>query len=94
MSTTFGIPIKQRNIEINEYDEMVRHVIGIIDDEEYYDESFTEVWFRSLGNCRWLNPLGELLPDNTKVYALDNTQQGVYTIGDIKKIMDKQDKID
>ena len=90
MSTTFGIPIKHRDIEVNEYDEMVRH----IDDDGYYDEDFVEVWFRSMGNCRWLNPLGELLPDDTKVYALDNTQQGVYTIGDIKKIMAKQDNND
>jgi hypothetical protein len=90
MSTTFGIPIKHRDIEVNEYDEMVR----LMDDDGYYDESFTEVWFRSMGNCRWLNPLGELLPDDTKVYALDNTQQGVYTIGDIKKIMAKQDNND
>ena len=84
MSTTFGIPIDKRNIDINEYDEIFKH----IDDEE---ETFTEVWYRSMGNCRWLNPLGELLPDDTKVYALDNSQQGVYTIGDIKKMMDKQD---
>lgn len=84
MSTTFGIPIDKRNIDINEYDEIFKH----IDDEE---EAFTEVWYRSMGNCRWLNPLGELLPDDTKVYALDNSQQGVYTIGDIKKMMDKQD---
>jgi len=86
MSTTFGIPIKHRDIEVNEYDEMVR----LMDDDGYYDEEFVDVWFRS-SNCRWLNPLGELLPDDTKVYALDNTQQGVYTIGDIKKIMAKQD---
>jgi len=83
MSTTFGIPIKKMDITIDEYEETFKWV----DDE---DESFTEVWYRSMGNCRWLNPLGELLPDDTKVYALDNTQQGVYTIGDIKQMMDKQ----
>ena len=84
MSTTFGIPIKKMDITIDEYEEIFKWV----DDE---DESFTEVWYRSMGNCRWLNPLGELLPDDTKVYALDNSQQGVYTIGDIKQMMDKQD---
>jgi hypothetical protein len=83
MSTTFGIPIKKMDITIDEYEEIFKW----IDDE---NESFTEVWYRSMGNCRWLNPLGELLPDDTKVYALDNSQQGVYTIGDIKKMMDKQ----
>ena len=45
-----------------------------------------------MGNCRWLNPLGELLPDDTKVYALDNTQQGIYTIGDIKQMMAVQEQ--
>jgi len=88
MSTTFGIPINKRNIEIDKYDEMIR----LIDEDGYYDESFTEVWFRSMGNCRWLNPLGELLPDDTKVYALDNTQQGIYTIGDIKQMMATQEQ--
>jgi hypothetical protein len=33
----------------------------------------------------WLNPLAYLLPDDTPVIPLDNTAQGVYTIGDIKK---------
>lgn len=42
-----------------------------------------EVAFRSNG-IRFTNPLAEILPDNTAVYALDNTQQGIYTIGDIK----------
>jgi hypothetical protein len=32
--------------------------------------------------------LAKSLPDETKVYALDNNgQQGVYTIGDIKQLM-------
>lgn len=30
------------------------------------------------------NPLAELLPDNTEVEAIDNGQQGIFTIGDIK----------
>ena len=29
--------------------------------------------------------IGTLLPDETKVIPLDNTAQGIYTIGDIKK---------
>jgi hypothetical protein len=30
-------------------------------------------------------PLAELLPDNTKVEAIDNSPQGISTIGDIKE---------
>ena len=35
-----------------------------------------EVWFT--------NPLAELLSDDIEVEAIDNTSQGIYTIGDIK----------
>ena len=31
------------------------------------------------------NPLAELLPDDTEVEAMDNGQQGIFTIGDIKE---------
>ena len=31
------------------------------------------------------NPLAELLPDDTEVEAIDNSQQGIFTIGDIKE---------
>ena len=30
------------------------------------------------------NPLAELLPNDTEVEAIDNGQQGIFTIGDIK----------
>lgn len=43
-----------------------------------------EVAYRSNG-YRWVNPLAHLLPDETKVVPLDNTHQGIHTIGDIKK---------
>jgi hypothetical protein len=46
-----------------------------------------EVAFRSR-HIRWTNPLAHLLPDETKVEPLDNTAQGIYTIGDIKKEID------
>lgn len=38
---------------------------------------------------RWILPSAEFLPDETKVEALDNTAQGIYTIGDIKKAISK-----
>ena len=49
-----------------------------------------EVAFRSNG-VRFINPLAHLLPDDTPVIALDNTPQGVYTIGDVKKEIEKTD---
>ena len=47
-------------------------------------DDYVEVAFRSNG-MRFINELAELLPDNTLVIPLDNTAQGVYTIGDIKR---------
>lgn len=48
------------------------------------DGDVIEVAFRSNG-MRFTNPLAHLLPNDTPVIAMDNTQQGVHTIGDIKK---------
>ena len=49
-----------------------------------------EVAFRSNG-MRFTNALAHLLPDDTPVIALDNTSQGVYTIGDVKKEIEETD---
>ena len=78
MSTTFGIPKEPIDIELGDAD-------GIF----YYinPDIFEKVFFRTMYNSRWLNDLAKSLPEETKVYALDNTQQGVYTIGDIKQLM-------
>ena len=43
-----------------------------------------EVAFRT-HYVRWLNPIAHLLPDDIKVTPLDNSAQGIYTIGDIRK---------
>lgn len=80
MSTTFGIP--QRQVELSK----------LVDENgdlhDYIDTSFFEkVFFRSMGNSRWMNSLASRLPDNTPVFPLDNTAQGVYTIGDIKQLL-------
>ena len=80
MSTTFGIPQRQVELSIlvNEFGDL----------HDYIDTSFFEkVFFRSMNNSRWLNPLADKLPDNTLVFPLDNTAQGVYTIGDIKNLL-------
>jgi hypothetical protein len=48
------------------------------------EEVEVNVAFRSHG-VRWLDPLAQLLPDDTEVIAVDNSPQGIYTIGDIRK---------
>ena len=53
-------------------------------------DEVVEVAFRSNG-MRFINDLAWLLEDNTPVFPLDNTAQGVYTIGDIKKEIKKTD---
>jgi hypothetical protein len=76
MSTTFGIPKSQVNIDrlLDENGEL----------HEYIDTSFFEnVFFRGR-NDRWLSPFGEMLPRDMRVFPLDNSAQGIYTIGDIK----------
>jgi ribose 5-phosphate isomerase len=41
------------------------------------------------GNIKvyFIEPLAELLPDELEVVAIDNSPQGIYTIGDIKEKM-------
>lgn len=85
MSTTFGIP--QRQVELS----ILVDEFGDIYD--YIDTSFFDkVFFRSMNNSRWLNPLADKLPDNTLVFPLDNTAQGIYRIGDIKQLLNKQNE--
>jgi Tfp pilus assembly protein PilN len=78
MSTIFGIPKEPIDIELGDADGIYYYINPDI---------FEEVFFRTMNNSRWLNDLAKSLPDETKVYALDNTQQGVYTISDIKQLM-------
>lgn len=54
-------------------------------DEGEFEE--IEVAFRS-SYVRWEHPLAQLLPDDLKVIPLDNSAQGIYTIGDIRKAID------
>lgn len=62
--------------------------VEIKDDDGIGD--VVEVAFRSNG-MRFINPLAHLLSDDTPVIALDNTPQDVYTIGDIKRVIEKTD---
>lgn len=59
--------------------------------ENTQDENVIEVAFRTR-TIHFTNPLAHLLPDDTKVIALDNTAQGIETIGDIKKEIQEQNK--
>ena len=38
----------------------------------------------------FINSLAELLNDDLEVVAIDNTQQGVFTIGDIKNLINEE----
>jgi hypothetical protein len=76
MSTTFAVHTKGT-------------IIPMQDDEPIFDEiemdDMVHVALRSGRGIRWTNHLSPLLPDETPVYPLDNTAQGIYTIGDIKR---------
>lgn len=77
MSTTFGV-LTEPNYKVIEIDDM-----PVIEED---DEDFFEiVAFRSSHGMSWLNNLAPLLPDDLVVYPLDNSRQGINTIGDIRK---------
>lgn len=80
MSTTFGI----LTIPID-YDKLVDEDGDLL---PYISENvFEPIFFRSMRNSRWLSAAGPHLPDDIKVFALDNTQQGIFTIKDIKEFL-------
>jgi hypothetical protein len=74
MSTKFIIP--NRAIAIDEYGQL---------DEELHEEEYVVVARRSSG-CRWVGDMKILhkhINPETKVYPLDNSPQGIYTIQDL-----------
>ena len=75
MSTTFAVKINHQLPDDYDYQD---------DSQDNYDENFIKVAFRS-HYIRWINKLGHMLNDDIKVYPIDNSAQGIYTIGDIKK---------
>jgi hypothetical protein len=79
MSTKFGILTEQVDHEklVDEDGDLHFYISKTI---------FEPVFFRG-NSSRWLVSYGDKLQDDTRVYALDNTQQGIFTIGDIKKFM-------
>lgn len=64
----------------------------VLDFVELSDKSLKmqKVFFRSYKNSRWMSDLADKLPDDTKVYALTNSHQGVRTIADCKKILKEE----
>lgn len=81
MSTTFGIIIKNGKLL-----DLPPQEDGLILPQEIKDEDNIEivnVAFRGSWGILWKNPIAPFLPPETKVYPLDNSHQGIYTIGDI-----------
>lgn len=91
MSTTFGIAIPKQILDNNSYISM--HFIDI---EETKKEYIIPIAFRSRG-IRFTNPIAHLLPSIYPVIPMDNSAQGIETIGDIVResnILHKQDSSD
>jgi len=84
MSTKFGI--LTQNIEheklVDEDGDLLYYISRSI---------FEPIFFRGI-NTRWLSASGEYLPNDMKVYALDNTQQGIFTIKDCKELLKRETK--
>jgi hypothetical protein len=79
MSTIFGIVVKNgKLLDLPPQEDGLE----LFEDE---NTSIIEVAFRSSRGMRWTNVIAQFLPSETKVYPLDNTPQGIYTIGDILK---------
>lgn len=86
MSTIFGVLKKEHSdihVDYNKLGELKLNNQPIILDED--EDLFEKVAIRhDSGSISWTNHIADLLPDDTKVWALDNTPQGVYTILDLK----------
>ncbi len=50
-----------------------------------------EIAFRG-STIRWKSAIARALPDETPVIPLDNSAQGIFTIGDIRKEIKEQEK--
>ena len=79
MSTKFGISKREVDIELGDE-------TGIFD---YISKDFFE-FIAIRDNNGKIKLYDCVSPNDTKVYALNNSQQGIYTIGDIKKQIEKQ----
>lgn len=83
MSTTFGVKIPRdfsNSLQNYVYPEI-----------EYHNDDAFAIVARRSNRIYFLSPIALLLEDSLAVFALDNTQQGIFTIGDIKKQIKKQE---
>lgn len=55
------------------------------------EENIEKIAFRSSNGIYFKNRIAHLLPDDFPVIPLDNTAQGIFTIGDIKKEIKKRE---
>ena len=86
MSTTFGINTSDfKDFKLDEFGNIP---------EWLNPDIFKKVAFRSSSalGMRWKDDLARFLPDDTRVWPLDNSAQGIFTIGDIKKEILEQSK--
>ena len=67
--------------------------VNFFEDDDTVCEMFVKVAFRGnyKATTRWLNDLAPFLSDDTKIYPLDNSAQGIYTIGDFRKLLNEQE---
>lgn len=84
MSTIFGV-LKSESKANPRYDND-ELLMDIMWEDVEYDFEKVAIIFNG-GGGRWINPIADLLPDDTKVWALNNTPQGVYFIKDLKELI-------
>jgi hypothetical protein len=88
MSTLFGIHREGKKIELVDDDLPEEHF-----QDDRIENEFIEVAFRdNSGFITWSHDLAYFLSDDLPVYPLDNTAQGIYTIGDLKREFNEQNK--
>lgn len=86
MSTIYAVYIGKKDVVLE--DDMISNL-----NEDDLDNDFVDVAFQyNDGEFIFKNPLAKFLPDSLPVYSMDNTQQGIYTIGDIKKVIMENNK--
>ena len=85
MSTTFGVYKGEDEIDLD--DGMLPS--SFFEDDDTIDEMFIKVAFRGNKYNYWKNDLAPFLSDDIKIYPLDNSAQGIYTIGDFRKLLNE-----
>ena len=87
MSTTFVVIIEENKI-VDLCESSLDEAVNLVYQYHYKAPEGIElvpVARRSGKSITWLNPLAPLLNPETKVYPIDNSHQGIYTISDILK---------